>query len=100
MVKQADMRKRHDYTILVARLDDIVITDGSAGLCDKFDPAFVCTLNVVAKGKESVRAQGNPSVARNPFLLLGSGERLRLLGKEVFPRAVAQNILILLKDKR
>ena len=39
--------------------DNILITDGTARLCDILNAALVSALNVVAEGEEGIGTQGN-----------------------------------------
>ena len=54
MVEQSDVGEGHRDAVFVAGLDDIIVADGTAGLCDILHAALVGTLNVVAEGEESV----------------------------------------------
>lgn len=44
----------HHDAVLVAGVDDIVVTDRAAGLCDEVDTALVGAFHVVAEGEEGV----------------------------------------------
>ena len=51
MVEEAHAGEGHRHAVAVAGLDDEVITDRAAGLCDVGNAALVCALDVVAEGK-------------------------------------------------
>ena len=53
-MEQAHMRHGHGDVVLVTRLDDIVVTDGAAGLGDILHAALVGALDVVAEGEEGI----------------------------------------------
>ncbi len=54
MMEKAKTRKAHYDAVLVAGLDNIVISDGAAGLSDELYAALMGSLNIVTKGEESV----------------------------------------------
>ena len=56
MMEQANMSKRHSDVILVGCLDDIIISDTTACLCNIAYTAAMGALNVVAKREESIAA--------------------------------------------
>ena len=56
MVEQSDTRKRHSDIVLVAGLDNVVVTDRAAGLRDVLNARFVGSFDIVAEGEERVRA--------------------------------------------
>ena len=56
MMKQPEPREVHGHAVLVGGFDDLVVTDGAAGLGDIFYTAFLCSFNVVAEGEEGVGA--------------------------------------------
>ena len=82
----------------IAGCDDVVIADGAAGLCDVFDAAAVCALDIVAEGEEGVGAQGHVGVACKPCFLFFSCEDSGLLGEEGLPLAVIENVHVFLSD--
>ena len=55
MVEKSDPSECHCHAVLVACLDDVVVTDGSAGFCNVLNAALVSALDVVAEREESVR---------------------------------------------
>ena len=56
-MEQAQSGKCHSHLILVACLNDIVISDRSARLCHVFYAALMGALNIVSKWEEGVRAK-------------------------------------------
>lgn len=53
-MEQSDACEAHGNVILVAGLDDIIIPDGTARLCDISHTASVCSLHIVAKWEECI----------------------------------------------
>ena len=98
VVEQSHVSEGHGHIVLVAGLDDIVVTDAAAGLCDILHAALVSTLDVVTEGEESVGAQAYVGVLGDPFLLLCTGENGWLLGEELLPCAVAQHVVVLFAE--
>ena len=98
MVEKADAGEAHDHVVGVAGCDDVVVADGAAGLCDVFDAAAVCALDIVAEGEEGVGAQGHVGVACKPCFLFFSCEDSGLLGEEGLPLAVIENVHVFLSD--
>ena len=54
MVEQSNTCECHCDAILVASLNNIIVTDATACLCYIFYTTLVCTLDVVAKWEESI----------------------------------------------
>ena len=69
MVEQTYARKRHCNIVLVAGIDNVVVTDRTAGLCNVLHTAFVCAFNVVTEGEERVRTEGHVSILSKPLFL-------------------------------
>ena len=59
MVEQANAGERHDKTVLVAAVNDNVVTNRAAGLDDIGNAAAPCALDVVVEREERVRAERN-----------------------------------------
>ena len=57
VVEQSHVSEGHGHIVFVAGLDDIVVTDAAAGLCDVLHATLVGALDVVAEGEESIGAQ-------------------------------------------
>ena len=98
MVEQSHVCEGHDHIVLVAGLDDVVVTDTATRLCDILHATLVCALDVVAEGEESIGAQAYVGVLGDPFLLLLTCEDRRLLGEELLPGAFAQHVVVLLAE--
>ena len=60
MMEQPESRHGHGNVVFIAGLDDIIITDRTAGLGNIIHTAAVRPLNVIAKGEEGIAAQGYP----------------------------------------
>lgn len=54
VMEQADVGHRHCNAVFVAGLDDVVVADGAAALCDVGDAALMRALDVVAEREEGV----------------------------------------------
>jgi len=54
VMEQADAGHRHCDAVFVAGLDDVVVADGAAALCDVGDAALMRALDVVAEREEGV----------------------------------------------
>ena len=54
MMEQTHTREGHGNAVFVAGLDDIVVTDTAAGLCNVFHATLVGTFDVVAEGEEGI----------------------------------------------
>ena len=57
MVEKTDSRECHCDIVLVAGIDNIVITDRSTRLCNVFYAALVCAFDIVAEWEECVRTK-------------------------------------------
>ena len=54
VVEKSDSRECHCDTVLVAGVDNIIVTDGAAGLCYVFYTASVRSFNVVTEWEECI----------------------------------------------
>ena len=54
VVEKADSRECHSDIVLIAGLDDIVITYGAACLGDIAYAALMCALDIVTEGEEGI----------------------------------------------
>ena len=53
-MEEANVSERHGDAILVASVDNIIVTDATACLCYVFNTTLVSTLNIVAEWEESI----------------------------------------------
>ena len=58
-MEQTDAGECHYHVVLIAGFDHMIVTDGSARLCDIFYAALVCALDVVAEGEERIRSKSH-----------------------------------------
>ena len=58
MVEQTHTGERHYHAVLITALNDCIVADGAAGLCNILNTAALCTLDVIAEGEECIRAEG------------------------------------------
>ena len=54
MMEEANVSKRHGDAVLVASVDNIIVTDATACFCYVFHTALVSTLDVVAEWEECI----------------------------------------------
>ncbi len=94
MMEESHAGKGHDNTVLVGSVDNIVIAYAAAVLGDILNAALACTLNIVAKGEESIGANGDTAHSCYPFLFLFTGEDFRLNLEGLLPNALGENIFI------
>ena len=95
-MEQSDAGKCHYHIILVAAVDNSVITHGAAGLCDVLYAALVCSLDIVGEGEECVGAQGHILHLIQPCSLFFSGEYRGLHLEDGLPYAVCKYVLVLI----
>ena len=98
MVEKSYASECHGNAILVAGVDNMVIAHAASGLCYVFNSTLMSTLDIVAKGEESVAAKGNARVLGYPLLLLFASEHLGLLLEELLPCAFAQYVIMVVGD--
>ena len=55
MVEKANAREGHCYSVLIARLDNIVVAHAAPCLCHILHSALVGSFDIVAEGEESIR---------------------------------------------
>ena len=96
MVEQADSCEAHDHVVGVAGLDDVVIPDTSAGLCDILHAASESSLDVVSEGEERVGTECNIGISVKPCSLFLCSEDCGFLCEERLPLSVRQNIHVLI----
>ena len=58
-MEQTHAGEGHGHTVLVAGLDNQIVTDRSAGLGDVAHAALLGALDVVTEREEGIRAEGN-----------------------------------------
>ena len=90
--------KAHRDVILVAALDDEIVADRSAGLCDVGNAGLLRALDVITEGEEGVRAECYAADCIEVCSLLLAGEGLGALGKVLLPITVGANVLLILID--
>jgi hypothetical protein len=93
MMKQPDPRKRHDYSVFVADVDDIAVADRTAGLGDILNAVFFARSMLSLKGKKASLPRRRPE-GRDPVFSFSFSENGRFFGKQSFPLAVGGNVLV------
>ena len=68
-MEKTDAREYHCHSVLIAALDDKVISDRTARLSDILNAALVRTLNVVREREERIGTQNNILHAVEPCAL-------------------------------
>ncbi len=94
MMEQPDSGECHDNPVFIADFDDIVVTNGTAGLGNIPDTGFFCPLHIVAEGEEGVTAEGNSVKTCNPFSLFVFCKNGRFFGKKRLPGPICRDVLI------
>ena len=97
-MEQTHTREGHGNAVFVAGLDDIVVANAAAGLCNVFHATLVGTLDVVAEGEEGIGTETYLRVLGNPRFLFLAGEGFGLCLEELLPGAVAENIIVVVGD--
>ena len=98
MMEQTNAGKAHYHTILVAGIDNIVITNRSTWLSDILNARLMGTLDVVTEGEECIGAKAYIGILIQPCSLLFTGEDLRFYSEESLPCTIFQNIHVILTD--
>ena len=90
--------KCHYDSKLVAAVNNILVSDGTARLRDVACAALVCSLNVVKEWEEGIRSTSYSANTVKVCSLLLFCESLRLLGEVVLPDTVCTAVLFILVD--
>ena len=98
MMEEANVSERHSNAILVASIDNIIVTDATACFCYVFNTTLVSTFDVVTEWEESIATNAYTLVQCNPSLLLLAGQWLRLLCEELLPNTILQYVFPLIRD--
>ena len=59
MMEQTDSGKCHCHIVFVAGLDNVIVTDGTARLCNICNAASMCALDVISKWEERIGTKCN-----------------------------------------
>ena len=98
MVEQTHAGEGHDDAVLVALLDDQIVTDGAAGLGDVLDTGSHTALDGVGEGEECVGTQSNSVTGIQPCTLLFGSQRLGTDGEVVLPDTLSADIFLVAVD--
>lgn len=60
MVKQPYTCECHCDAVFVTRVDHMIVTDGTACLCDIIYAAFVCSFDIVTEGEKASEPNETP----------------------------------------
>ena len=69
MMEQSDAGKRHHHIIFITGFDDLIVSNGAAGLCHIQNPALVRPLNVVPEREKCIASQRNSVHLLSPLPL-------------------------------
>src|SRR5574344_2419036 len=94
MMKKTDSRKSHGNAVFIACVDDVIITDRTAGLCYIFYATLMCAFDVITEWEKCVTAKSYACVFCYPCLFLFHREWLWLFCEEVLPCTITQHIFI------
>ncbi len=98
MMEQTKSCECHYHVVAVGGFDDIIIPNRSAGMCHILYSALKCSLDVISKREESIRAKSYISVLVKPCSLFSLSKYRRLLLEDVLPLAVCEYIHIVSSD--
>jgi len=98
MMEQTHAGECHYHTVSVTGLDNEIVTDRAARLCYVGNTASLCSLNIVSKREERIRANGNACDRIEILSCLTVGKRLGTGGKILLPVALCTNVLLVLID--
>lgn len=98
VMEQSDAGKRHNHSVLIAGLNNMIVANGTAGLCHVFHPASVGSFDIVAKREEGVGAQGNAAKLIEPCSFFIMSEYFGLYLENILPSALRKYVHIVLAD--
>ena len=88
------MRESHCDPITIADGDNVIVTDGAAGLRDIGNTALMGALDVVAEGEKGVGPKRDAGGGCQPVLFFFAGKNRRFFRKNALPGAVREDIVI------
>ena len=97
-MEQSHSGEVHDDAVLVAGLDDDIISHRTARLSYVPDTTAVSTLDIVAEREERVGAESYAVHLVEPGSLFLSRQRFRSFGEELLPLSIGQHIHIIIAD--
>ena len=97
-MEKSDACECHSHVILVASHDDMIVTDGSAGLSDILNAALSSSLDVITEGEECIGTEAYVEVLLEPLLLLFLCKYFGLNLEELLPSALGKNVVVLIGD--
>ena len=98
MVEKTHSCECHNHTVFVSALDNEIVTDRSAGLCDVLNTALLCALDVIAEGEECIRAECYAVKGSEVFRFFLCGKLFGLGGEVLLPVSVSANVLFVAVD--
>ena len=97
-MEQSHSGKCHCHSVLVRSLDNLVVTNGSAGLCNVLNAALLSTLDVITEGEECIGTECNVFHGIQPRSLFFSGKYFGFYLENSLPGAFRKYIFVLLAD--
>ena len=98
VMEESHSRERHSDAVLVAGLDDLIVTNGSAGLTNIGHAAPARALYIVTEREECIRCECHSGDGREICALLLAGEGLGASGEVVLPYVITENVLGIVRD--
>ena len=98
MVEQTDASEGHGNAVLVAGIDNMIVTNATTSLCNVLNTTLVGTFNIVTEWEEGIATQTYIGVLCNPLFLFLACERLGLLCEEFLPFTIGQHIHVIVAD--
>ena len=89
MMEESDAREGHSHVVLIASHNDMIISDGAAGLCNILNAALIGSFDIVTEWEECIGTERNVSILGKPLFLLGICENFRLLLEQSLPCAIS-----------
>ena len=97
-MEEANVSKRHSDAVLVAGINNVIVTDTTTCFCYVFNTALVSTLNIITEWEECIRTKRNTCQLVQPCSLLFSRKYFRFYLKCILPDTICENIHIFLSD--
>ena len=90
MVEEAHAGKCHYHAVLISCLDNQIVADRSAGLCDIAYAALCRAVDIIREGEECIRAYRYTAYCSKVGVLLFTGKGLRSFREVVLPYVIAE----------
>ena len=94
-MEQTDTGKCHYHAVLVAGINNLIISYRAAWLCHIFYTAFMCSVNVISNGKKASEPKATSVRPSNHALFSSLVNTSGFSFKDLLPSSVSQNIHII-----